>query len=525
MIAPLLLTLAGLAHADVQRFAVVVGNNEGAVGDAALYFAEQDARKMQSVLTELGGVSLMNTRSLYGKGRIDLQKVMADLQGPIASAHANGNQTVLYFFYSGHADETALHLGRTSISWAELSTMLERSGADVRVAFVDACQSGSMTRRKGGTPAPSFVFDLEERLDARGSVIVTSSGGDEASQESDEIGGSYFTHFLASGLSGNADDDGDGRVTLSEAYRYVYHETVLRTSNTRSGTQHPTQDWDLSANGEVVVTELGRSNTGTLALPASNPGTFAVFDLDRRMYVSQVDVTTTDRRIALRPGRYLVQERLPSHLAVAEVQLAAKTTVTVDPGRFKDGEYEDDVAKGTISATIREARRPKLALHLLAGGRGFSDPEIQSEYFPATGAIGLEARFGWRDGKYVSADFLGGSGAGALSISGLGYPVDVNLDSATFGLGAGWRTPEFIVQAGGGLHLEAFWLRRRFPDAGVDDQELFTVAPGLAGWLGLHPGQFEIDVQLRVHYLPYVVDGRDDGMGFSELVLGLGYRF
>ncbi len=520
-----LVLLGAVAFADVQRFAVVVGNDEGALGDARLYFAEQDARKMQGVLSELGGVSLMNTRALYGKSRADLMKVMSELRGPIASARQNGNQAVLYFFYSGHADDTALHLGRTTVGWDELTSLLDLSGADVRVAFVDACQSGSMTRRKGGKPAPSFVFDLQERLDARGSVIVTSSGTDEASQESDEIGGSYFTHYLASGLSGNADDDEDGRVTLTEAYRYVYHETVLRTSASRSGTQHPTQDWDLSANGEVVLTELGRANTGTLTLPATNPGTFSIFDLDRRMYVSQVEVQSADRRIALRPGRYLVQERLPSHLAVAEVQLAAKAAVTVDASRFKSGEYEQDVAKGSIDATIRAAKRPKLALHLLVGARGFSDPEIQAGYFPTTGALGLEGRFGWRDGKYLSADFLAGSGTGQLSIDGLGYPVPVDLDSATFGAGAGWRTPEFVVQAGGGLHLEAFWLRRRFPDAGVSDQELFTVAPGLAGWVGLHPGQFEIDLQLRVHYLPYVVDGRDDGMGFSELALAFGYRF
>lgn len=515
----------GLAVAEVQRFAVVVGNNEGAVGNARLYFAEQDARKVQGVLTELGGVSLMNTRSLYGKGRGDLLKVMADLQGPIASARQNGNETVLYFFYSGHADDTSLQLGRTDVSWTELGTLLEKSGADVRVAFVDACQSGTMTRRKGGTRAPGFVFELAERLDARGSVIITSSGGDEASQESDEIGGSYFTHFLASGLSGNADDDGDGRVTLSETYRYVYHETVYRTSATRTGTQHPTGAWDLSANGEVVITELGRAGTGTLQLPAANPGTFAVFDVDRRMYVSEVAVTGMDRQISLRPGQYLIQKRLPTHLAVAQVRIGASTVVRVDGTQFKDGEYEDDVAKGTINATIREAKRPKLALHLITGGRAFSDPTIAAAYFPNTAAAGLEGRFGWRDGKYLSADFLVGSGAGTLSIEGLSYPVNVELDSSTVGLGAGWRTPEFIVQAGGGLHLQAFWLRRRFPDEGVADQEIFSVAPGLSGWLGVHPGQFEAELQLRVHYLPFVVDGRDNGMGFSELVLGLGYRF
>jgi hypothetical protein len=520
-----LLCVVGIALGEVQRFAIVVANNDGAVGDDALIFAEQDAKKMHGVLTELGGVSLMNTRSLYGKGRGDLIRAMADIQGPIASGRQNGNEAVLYFYYSGHADADALHLGRSTVTWDELATMLSRSGADVRVAFVDACQSGALTRRKGGARAPGFVLELEERLDARGSVIVTSSAVDEASQESDEIGGSYFTHFLASGLSGSADADGDGRVTLSETYRYVYHETVFRTSTSRAGTQHPTEASDLSASGELVITELGRTGTGTLQLPASNPGRFAIFDVERRMFVSEVEVGASDRQVAVRPGKYLVQKRLPAHLSVAEVSVGARGVVRVEANQYRRGEYESDVAKGSIDATIRVAKRPKLSLHLTLAGRSFSDPVVQSAYFPSTGAIGMEGRFDWKSGQYVTGDFLVGSGSGALSIEGLDYPVTVGLDSATFGAGAGWRTPEFIVQAGGGLHLEAFWLRRRFPDAGVDDQELFSIAPGIAGWVGLHPGQFHVDLQLRVHYLPYVVDGRDLGMGFSELMLGVGYRF
>lgn len=518
------LLLVAMAAAEVQRFAVVVGNNEGAQGDDALIFAEQDARKIHGVLTELGGVSLMNTRTLLGKGRGELIREMAAMQGPIASAKQNGNEAVLYFYYSGHADEDGLHLGTNQVAWSELSAMLDRSGADVRVAFVDACQSGAMTRRKGGARAPGFVLDLEERLDARGSVVVTSSASDEASQESDEIGGSYFTHFLASALSGSADADRDGRVTLAETYRYVYHETVFRTSSSRTGTQHPTEASNLSANGELVLTEMGRSGTGTLQLPGENAGTFAVFDVERRMFVSEVEVAGADRQVALRPGRYLVQRRLPAHLSVAEVQVAARGVVRVEASQFRRGEYESDVAKGSIDATIRTAKRPKLSLRLNLAGRAFSDPLVQTAYFPTTGAMGMEGRFDWREGQYVTGDFLVGSGGGSLSIEGLDYPVAVGLDSATFGVGAGWRSPEFIVQAGGGVHLEAFWLRRRFPDAGVPDQELFSVAPGLAGWVGLHPGQWQIDLQLRVHYLPYVVDGRDLGMGFSELMLGLGYR-
>jgi uncharacterized caspase-like protein len=60
-------------------------------------------------------------------------------------------------------------------------------------------------------------------VDASGEVVITSSSADELSQESDEVGGSYFTHYLLSGLRGAADTSGDGEVTLDEAYRYVYY--------------------------------------------------------------------------------------------------------------------------------------------------------------------------------------------------------------------------------------------------------------------------------------------------------------
>ena len=45
--------------------------------------------------------------------------------------------------------------------------------------------------------------------------LSTSS---DASQESDEIGGSYFTHYLVSGMRGAADANGDQLVTLAEVY-------------------------------------------------------------------------------------------------------------------------------------------------------------------------------------------------------------------------------------------------------------------------------------------------------------------
>lgn len=512
------------AAAAVRRFAVVVGNNEGFSSNRTLYFAEQDARKIDGLLGSLGGVAPDDRRLLLGRGRNELLNQLAAIREPIAAARAGGDQTVLYFFYSGHADEKQLQLGRSWLTWGELEELLSRSGADVRVAFVDACQSGTLTRSKGGTLAPGFVLDVADRLDSTGTVIITSSNDDEASQESNEIGGSYFTHFLASALSGTADEDEDGRVSLAEAYRYVYHETVFRTSTTRGGAQHPMYQWDLSGSGDIVLTELERAGS-TLVFPASSPGTYAVFDVDRRMFVAEVEVAGTERRLSVRPGRYQVQKRLPTWLAVADLSLPAHGSTTLGPERFRRGEYEDDVAKGAIDQSIRRAKMPLWSVHMAVGGRSFFDETVAAQYFPATPAAGIHMRWNWRDFRYLSLDLLGGVGAGELVFTDLDYGVPVVVGSGTAGLGFGYCTPQVAFQFGGGLHLQAVWLGRSFPGQDIEDQSLFTIAPGGQVWVGWHPGRFELELELRTHWLPYVVDGRDQGMGDNELLLNVGYRF
>jgi hypothetical protein len=519
-----LLALAASALADVERFAVLIGNNQGFERDRTLYFAETDVRKVQAVLTGSGGVAADHTQVLLGRSRNDVLRVFGAIRADIEAAKARKAQTVFYVYYSGHADAERLQLGSTWITWAELEVLLQRSSADVRVAFIDACQSGSMVREKGGSRAPSFVFEVSERLDSSGSVVITSSTEAEASQESDEVGGSYFTHFLTSALAGAADDDRDGRVTLGETYRYVYHETAMRTASSRSGTQHPSFAWELSGEGDIVISELDRSGAA-LVFPASNPGTFAVFDHSRRMFVGEVSVEAGDRKLAVPPGRYLVQRRYPTYLAVADLTLPKGTVATVDAGSFRRGEYEDDVAKGAIAAVKRRGDAPQVSARLAVGGRRFADPEVASELFPSQGELGLDVRFRWRSGGWLGADAFAASGQGELAIDGLSYGVPTRLSSATVGLGAGWSTRPAAFGAGAGLHLEGFSLTRSFPGQDVPEQSLASVAPGALAWLGWYPGRVELEAELRAHYLPWIVDGDDQGLAYGELLLSAGWRF
>ena len=121
----------------------------------------------------------------------------------------------VFVYYSGHSDEDNLLLGREKVSYRELRAQLQSLAADVRIAILDSCASGAFMRAKGGRQRPPFLFDAA--YDMKGFAVMTSSSADEASQESERLRGSFFTHTLVSGLRGAADTSRDGRVTLERS--------------------------------------------------------------------------------------------------------------------------------------------------------------------------------------------------------------------------------------------------------------------------------------------------------------------
>ena len=78
-----ILAWSSVARADVHRFAVIVGNNEGFVQSRPLYFAEQDARKMSAILNTLGDVDDASTRVLLGRNRSDVLTALGQIRGLI----------------------------------------------------------------------------------------------------------------------------------------------------------------------------------------------------------------------------------------------------------------------------------------------------------------------------------------------------------------------------------------------------------------------------------------------------------
>ena len=344
LIALVLALLPTAASAEVDRYAVVVGNDLGQPPDLPLRYAEMDAARVVSVLQEVGGVRPENTVLLQGKDADTVRRALIAVNERVRTA---GRPTVLLVYYSGHADAGALHLGNSRLELGELEQLVRGSAAGFRLLILDACRSGALTRVKGGTPIPPFEIRLGERVAGEGAVFLTSSSASEDSQESDELKGSFFTHALLSGLLGAADENGDGRVTLDEAYRYAYETTLRASSRTLAGTQHPTFQYDVRGSGDLVLAMLdARSPTRAwLELPAGK--SWILFqETAEGPVIGEVGSADRVRRLSLRAGKYYLRARGPEVLLEGTVAVAPGSTTTVDESKLQRTAYARLVRKG-----------------------------------------------------------------------------------------------------------------------------------------------------------------------------------
>lgn len=351
-----LLAPAPSAAAEVRRFALVVGANQGAPDRLRLRYAVRDAERFAAVLTSMGGVSQADALTLREPGRQALLDGLALLRGRTAQAAESGQHTEVLFYFSGHADESGLLLGRERLAYAELREALAEMPSDVGIAVLDACASGAITRLKGGRLHPAFLSDESARV--RGRAFLTSSSEGEAAQESDQLQGSFFTHALVTGLRGAADASADGKVTLGEAYRFAFDETLSRTAATQGGVQHPTYDIRMAGTGDVVLTDV-RETAASLVLGPELDGRIYVWDAQRRLFAELSKPAGRTLELAVEPGDY--------ELSYQQQAALLRTRLTVAPGERRAVSRDGMTTAKRLPTRIRGPYvGPRLPRHSLA---------------------------------------------------------------------------------------------------------------------------------------------------------------
>ncbi|MDX2093100.1 MAG: caspase family protein [Kofleriaceae bacterium] len=522
----------------VVTYALVVGSNAAGPGQSNLKYAEDDARRMGNLLVELGGYQAETVDVLVHPTPEAVRARITKLSERVHADLAAGKKSRILFYYSGHARATALDLGNAQLPLAELRTRLFSVPATLTVVVLDACQSGAFSRVKGAAPAADFSWNSRSQLDASGIAVLASSSGSELSQESEQLRSSYFTHHLLVGMRGAGDGNRDGQVSIDEAYRYAYHQTLLATAETAVGGQHVSLEVDLKGHGEVPLS-FPRAATASIALPPGIEGKALVSDRRAKAVVAETQKAKGDTvRIAVAPGDYDVIVRQGDKLsrcaitatrADAEVDLAKCTTETVVATTTKGGAVFRPRTRFTVFGT--------------AGGEHRDDYTQTLEDFGYAETTGVGSSLGLAVTRQISSRLWVGGFASDGRANGwerMDGPTTLSIEwnTSTVGvLGQGFLpfgTTGFWARNGiyGQLGLGIAIARTHFVDADETKTREMYFGPALtagggyyaqAAWvpaLGVTMG-YQFDYARAVDNLV----GDTHGSGGHRFSLGLSYTY
>ncbi|MCB9522427.1 MAG: caspase family protein [Myxococcales bacterium] len=445
-LALLVLPLLGVAHAlPADTWVVAIGNNRGDADEVGLLYAEADARQVADVLRQLGGVPSDRITLVLGEQAPAVERRLAAIKAEVAAARQAGRPSALVVYYSGHSDAQALHLDGTRLPLRGLVDTVEQAQAATRLVVLDACRSGGASRVKGVSATESFALDFVEPSAVEGLAVITSSTARESSLESDRLRGSFFTHYLVAGLRGAADADGDGRVTLSEAYDHAFHETV-RASGRTTQLQHPTFAMDMKGKGAVVLTRPGEAHGGLGTLRLGEPALYVVADGADERLVAELNPARAGATVTLPAGRYRVQHRRPQEYLAYDLRLASGQTVDLAALPARATRYDRLVRKGGGDRAAVHGVGALLGVRgELLAGEG-ATPQAVLEYGLDTRWLTPTLRL--RAARSTVDDAATGAARTHTEL-GLGLTLQRYLDLSAFSLGVG-------VLAELGWHQHAF---------------------------------------------------------------------
>ena len=440
--------LFSVAMGGTARIGLFVGNNIGFGQDEPLAYAEDEARRIAKIFQDMGDLDRERTTVLQGASAAALREAIQRIEGQAREVSARGDDALVVFYYSGHATQDGLHMAGSLFPLPALQRWLQTSVADVRVAFVDACESGTLTRARGGKPVDHVAVTVDDSLTASGMAIVSSTGPLSAARESAAFGGGVFSRSLITGLRGSADRDGDGQITLDEAYRYAFEQTVTGTAKSGTAIQRPEYRYEISGVGQVVLTRIPARAAG-LSLPEELEGVYTVVSVGSGQVVARVDKKPGEaHRLSLPAGRYVVRKVRREDVLLAELDLVWGGDRWVSDDQMSAVALGDPMARG--------GWRPRpIRIGLRAIG---TTPRVQGQPFTAGGELSARVR--------IAPQLYAGLDVGYAT--GVRFEWTGRLDADTWFAGLGlyglrsWGRVD--LWAGGGV--AGSLVTQRIPDGG-----------------------------------------------------------
>jgi uncharacterized caspase-like protein len=255
-----------------EWFALVIGVGEyDDKSIAPLKFAENDARGVYAFLTTKGGYKKENVILIADSGQ--MTPTLANMKRGFADLlRRSRKDDTVFVYYAGYGapevdaagkeidgqakylvprDAEPTSLFATAFSLENLETIFLKFSAERVVFALDASfsgQPGGRTFTRQSTRAGVATNEFLDRVSkSRGRVMMFASAPNQIALDFPEMKHGLFTYFLLQGLSGAADTDGDGVVTVNELFAWVQPKVTerARQQNIRQNPSMSGQAGDL----------------------------------------------------------------------------------------------------------------------------------------------------------------------------------------------------------------------------------------------------------------------------------------
>ncbi|MBN1487595.1 MAG: AAA-like domain-containing protein [Anaerolineae bacterium] len=204
----------------------------------------------------------------YEVAKLLTDATRADILGGLSTvAQAAAEDDLLLFYFSGHgmaqngesyllARDTQLSaLKHTAIAMKDIRELIEQSPAHAKVIVLDACHSGASIGKAEPVMTSEFIQRVFEQ--AEGMAVLASCKENQQSWEWTEKHRSVFTYYLLDALTGKADFEKKGFVTVSDTSNYVSNG-VKTWAAQRGVPQTPTLQYTVA--GDIILLQYGESH-------------------------------------------------------------------------------------------------------------------------------------------------------------------------------------------------------------------------------------------------------------------------
>lgn len=183
------------------------------------------------------------------------------------------NESIVFIYFAGHGgveedrlgiekdglskymlpyDSVFDNLYASALSNRDFNELLLSIRSRKLVIFLDSCYAGGVSERN--VRDVKITEDPYQKVvEGKGRVVIAASQPNQRSFEDAEIGHGIFTHHLLEALSGRADRDNDGYVTVLDAYKYLVDAVPRSAKQLAGGAQEPVLRGDIAKDFVISV--------------------------------------------------------------------------------------------------------------------------------------------------------------------------------------------------------------------------------------------------------------------------------